>query len=73
MASVELIRPRTNPSLFFSGRGPQVALQELEPDSTMDGAALMDESEEAELTEEQTWEVVKDFIVGDHTPPPAGP
>ena len=43
----------------------------MEPDSTMDGAALMEESEEAELTEEQTWEVVKDFIVGDHTPPPA--
>ena len=43
----------------------------MESDSTMDGAALMDESEEAEQTEEQTWEVVKDFIVGDHTPPPA--
>ena len=36
----------------------------------MDGAAIMDESEEAELTPEQTWDCVKDFIIGDHLPPP---
>ena len=37
----------------------------------MDGTAIMEDSEEADLTEEETWDIVKDFIVGDHTPPPA--
>ena len=32
------------------------------------GAAIMEESEEAELTDEDTWDIVKDFIVSDHTP-----
>ena len=34
----------------------------------MDGTAIMEDSEEADLTEEETWDIVKDFIVGDHTP-----
>ena len=35
------------------------------------GAAIMEESEEAELTEEDTWDIVKDFIMSYHTPPTA--
>ena len=40
-------------------------------ESTMVGAAIMEDSEEVELTDQQTWEIVQDFIVSDHVPPAA--
>ena len=39
----------------------------LEPESTMVGASIMEESEDAELTEEETWDIVQDFITMDST------
>ncbi len=45
-------------------------------ESTMSGTPIMEESEEVELTDDDAWEIVKDFIVNDHVPPasdmPAG-
>ena len=34
----------------------------------MVGASIMEESEDAELTEEETWDIVHDFITMDSTP-----
>ena len=34
----------------------------------MVGASIMEESKDAELTEEETWDIVKDFITMDSTP-----
>ena len=38
-------------------------------ESTMSGAPIMEESEEVELTDDDAWEIVKDFIFNDHVPP----
>ena len=38
-------------------------------ESTMSGAPIMEESEEVELTDDDAWEIMKDFIVNDHVPP----
>ena len=37
-------------------------------ESTVTGAPIMDDSEEAELTDEQAWGIVQNFIVSDHVP-----
>ena len=34
----------------------------------MVGASIMEESKDAELTEEETWDIVQDFITMDSTP-----
>ena len=34
----------------------------------MSGAAIMEDSIDAELTEEDAWDIVQDFIATDHTP-----
>ena len=49
---------------------PETEVQQLaiEPESTMSGAAIMEDSIDAELTEEDAWDIVKDFIATDHTP-----
>ena len=38
-------------------------------ESTMSGAPIMEESEEVELTDDDAWEIMKDFVVNDHVPP----
>lgn len=63
--------PVTQAPLGASARDTIVVAEAAELESTTDGAAIMDDSEDAELTDEQAWEIVKDFINSDHVPPAA--